>query len=501
MATRVQAPGGAAPQSDTLVSSRVLARSPLTSDEFEVDGLEARSPTPTDFSNSAFQENFAGVPVSSGAMPLVQPKLLVGPPNDKYEQEADRVADQVMGMPEPKATESKKHNSETQVKQVSSGFPQVRSDLERHLIANRASGVSLSDDVRSFMEPRFNADFSQVQVHTDSKAIQMNRDLGAQAFTHKQDIYFGSGASPAKNALTAHELMHVIQQTGKLQRQPISTNKNDIPITTQPQARTLEASTGSVSWIDPASPAGSGRLGVSDPIPPATISENFITGSSGFRFSNYLRGYVKTNDSVTIASAGLHRKSGIYTSPSLFGLGSSRFTTLNSQRIITRGNIQGVRFTQTTGARTTSAGHAAGVGGGILGGGILGGLLGGMKKGLLGGPKGMIAGGILGAGAGFLVGRATANKIPQTNFPPIWTEIQLTIMADGTHDFQILRHSLFPSNSFYGIPFSSPIGATDPTSLIRTGTYKALARQQLAWQNSGWGSGNPWGMNRPTIKP
>ncbi|MCK4836614.1 MAG: hypothetical protein KAT17_08245, partial [Candidatus Aminicenantes bacterium] len=32
--------------------------------------------------------------------PVIQPKLTIGQPNDKYEQEADRVAEQVMRMPE-----------------------------------------------------------------------------------------------------------------------------------------------------------------------------------------------------------------------------------------------------------------------------------------------------------------------------------------------------------------------------------------------------------------
>lgn len=55
------------------------------------------------------------------------------------------------------------------------------------------------------MEPRFGADFSGVRVHTDSAAVQMNRELGAQAFTHGSDIYYGSGKSPAKNDLVAHQ--------------------------------------------------------------------------------------------------------------------------------------------------------------------------------------------------------------------------------------------------------------------------------------------------------
>ena len=64
------------------------------------------------------------------------------------------------------------------------------------------------------MEPRFGVDFSHVHVHTGSDAIHMNRDVGAQAFTHGSDIYFGEGHSPTNLALTAHELTHVIQQTG-----------------------------------------------------------------------------------------------------------------------------------------------------------------------------------------------------------------------------------------------------------------------------------------------
>jgi hypothetical protein len=42
----------------------------------------------------------------------------------------------------------------------------------------------------------------------------MNQELGAQAFTHGSDVYFGAGKEPGNNELTAHELTHVVQQTG-----------------------------------------------------------------------------------------------------------------------------------------------------------------------------------------------------------------------------------------------------------------------------------------------
>jgi len=47
----------------------------------------------------------------------------------------------------------------------------------------------------------------------------MNKELGAQAFAHGSDIYYGAGKLPAKDELTAHELTHVVQQTGASSRQ------------------------------------------------------------------------------------------------------------------------------------------------------------------------------------------------------------------------------------------------------------------------------------------
>ncbi|MEH1867451.1 MAG: DUF4157 domain-containing protein [Nostoc sp.] len=103
------------------------------------------------------------------------------------------------------------------------GNQEAGGNLEGRLNSSKGGGSPLPDDVRSFMEPRFGADFSQVRVHTGRESVQMNQDLNAQAFTHKQDIYFGAGKAPAKDALTAHELTHVVQQcssAGTLQRQP-----------------------------------------------------------------------------------------------------------------------------------------------------------------------------------------------------------------------------------------------------------------------------------------
>jgi hypothetical protein len=174
----------------------------------------------------------------------VQTKLTVGAPGDKYEQEADSMAAKVMTMPDsaiqqpiqrqtgegtkavqmqplvnsitPLVQRSSGKEEEVQrkseVQRASDGSSVASGSVENRLAGSKGGGSALPKDVRSFMEPRFGADFSNIKVHTDSNAVQMNKELGAQAFAHGSDIYYGAGKSPGKNELTAHELTHTIQQ-------------------------------------------------------------------------------------------------------------------------------------------------------------------------------------------------------------------------------------------------------------------------------------------------
>ena len=156
----------------------------------------------------------------------VQPKITIGAPNDKYEQEADRMADAVMNMsaPSPNAGSNQPLAAAvTPLAATESGSAQTApegtasaasSGQESQLKLDGSGGSPLPQDVRSFMEQRFGTDFSHVRVHTDSNAIQMNKQLNSHAFTYGSHIYYGAGKSPGSDRLTAHELTHVIQQTG-----------------------------------------------------------------------------------------------------------------------------------------------------------------------------------------------------------------------------------------------------------------------------------------------
>jgi hypothetical protein len=90
--------------------------------------------------------------------------------------------------------------------------PNVAADIR----AGVSEGSPLPLGVRQFMEPRFNADFSGVKIHTGDKAARLNRQLSANAFAVGNNIFFGKDKfqpeSHAGRELIAHELTHTVQQ-------------------------------------------------------------------------------------------------------------------------------------------------------------------------------------------------------------------------------------------------------------------------------------------------
>lgn len=150
----------------------------------------------------------------------LQAKLRISEPGDEYEQEADRVAEQVMRMPEPSR------------RRMSQGYPMPPLVQRRtegtscgvteappivHDVLN-SPGQPLDTAMRAFFEPRFGHDFSQVRVHTDARAVESTESVHALAYTVGPHITFGSNQLAAGTSegrfLLAHELAHVVQQEG-----------------------------------------------------------------------------------------------------------------------------------------------------------------------------------------------------------------------------------------------------------------------------------------------
>lgn len=89
-------------------------------------------------------------------------------------------------------------------------------DLETSLQNSKGGGQPLDKETQQNMGQGFNADFSNVKIHTGGYAVQMAQSIGAQAFTNGSDVYFNSGKyaphTHSGKKLLAHELTHVIQQ-------------------------------------------------------------------------------------------------------------------------------------------------------------------------------------------------------------------------------------------------------------------------------------------------
>jgi len=140
--------------------------------------------------------------------PPLQTKLRVSEPGDALEQEANRVAEQVLRMsdsaPGPMLTQRETRQTKRET---------VTAPIVSESTPARSGGRPLDPETRAFFEPRFGYDFSRVRAHEDPASA---RALRAQAYTLGQDIVFNAGRytphSAAGRELLAHELTHVIQQ-------------------------------------------------------------------------------------------------------------------------------------------------------------------------------------------------------------------------------------------------------------------------------------------------
>jgi hypothetical protein len=110
-----------------------------------------------------------------------------------------------------------KEDEEVQAKEfVSSPQPTTQTPIDQKLSDSKGAGSPLPMGVKAEMESGFGVDFTDVRIHTDTRAESMNQEVGAKAFTHKEDIYFNQGKfdpeSKEGKLLLAHELTHTIQQ-------------------------------------------------------------------------------------------------------------------------------------------------------------------------------------------------------------------------------------------------------------------------------------------------
>jgi len=176
--------------------------------------MRIRHPAPPQAARAAAMARRPGrqTPHALARTTALQAKLHVGDPADVLEQEADREADRVMA-PAPSAG-AFASSSDAPVRRARE--PTADASTEHAIAGLSGRGQALPPSLRSFMETRFEADFSAVRVHDDAQAHGLARSLGARAFTVGRDVVFGAGQyatdTDSGRRLLAHELTHVVQQ-------------------------------------------------------------------------------------------------------------------------------------------------------------------------------------------------------------------------------------------------------------------------------------------------
>lgn len=168
----------------------------------------------------------------------VQTKLSVGPAGDRYEREADAVADRVVAAlrqptvpPSAGAGQGRAQRMSARPVQrdtapvagrvqrmvhLGSDGGDVDDHTERAIRSAQAGGTPLPDNVRSTLEPAFGADFSGIRVHEGAQASALNERIQAKAFTTGNHVFFRDGLPDISQRdgqhLLAHELTHTLQQ-------------------------------------------------------------------------------------------------------------------------------------------------------------------------------------------------------------------------------------------------------------------------------------------------
>ncbi len=162
------------------------------------------------------EESIQLKPVAGQITPLIQRQV---EPEEEEEEtlQTKLIAGQIMPLVQRQVGPEEEEEELIQTKQVDGQTHPVSPGLKARIHNLRGSGQPLSKSVRDFFEPRFGYDFSQVRVHTDTRATEAAQAVNGRAFTVGRDVVFGTGqytpiAAEGKRLL-AHELTHIVQQS------------------------------------------------------------------------------------------------------------------------------------------------------------------------------------------------------------------------------------------------------------------------------------------------
>ncbi len=192
LSARMQAPNVAASVDEDATPTRATADPTIRLSRMSILGVQRKCgcESPSRIANRDDE--------SSRRALRIQAKLKINRPGDSFEEEADRVAESIMGRVSLPAVGKAQTNTDT--------LPPTEGDLVR-------GGAPLPPDVAAFYERSFGRDLSGVRIHVGHTASHYNDAVSSYAFTYGSHIWLGHGLHPRPSFILAHELAHVVQQT------------------------------------------------------------------------------------------------------------------------------------------------------------------------------------------------------------------------------------------------------------------------------------------------
>lgn len=153
----------------------------------------------------------------------IQAKLEVGAMDDPLERQADAAAEKMLDARNDADARSDRGAVAHTAQHLSSAAASAGVEAPPSAISaihqlQQSGGSLLDPELRKLFERRTDEDFGAVRVHTGKAAAGVAKELGAKAFTVGRDVVFGEGhyrpGTTEGKRLIAHELTHVLQQTG-----------------------------------------------------------------------------------------------------------------------------------------------------------------------------------------------------------------------------------------------------------------------------------------------
>lgn len=189
---QLQSEMGSAPEKETDTSTSSVETAQLKSETSESGG-----------------SNVAET-IQAKAITPEPPKVVAAPP---VQLQSESSADEDLQRKEDEEMADDSESVQMKSKAMDSG-----EDVSSQIDNARGGGSPMDETVKTEMERGFGHDFSDVRIHTDSAAADMNQSLGARAFTTGNDIFFNEGEYQPETKdgkhLLAHELTHTLQQSG-----------------------------------------------------------------------------------------------------------------------------------------------------------------------------------------------------------------------------------------------------------------------------------------------